>query len=88
MPTIVCSRCRIEEDVGFEPSPDATMLCESCHAQIREEAQRVKDQRAREEGGPPAEAPRPPKKMAPRKKHGTRVFLPIVCTSCGKEETL
>ncbi len=33
-------------------------------------------------------APREHKKHIPRKKHGTRVMLPITCARCGKDDTL
>lgn len=82
MSTITCARCQVEEEVAFEPSPDARVLCSSCHARVREEALRVKEEskeRPEDKG---------PKKSPPRKKHGTRVFLPITCTACGKQETL
>jgi hypothetical protein len=82
MAKIICARCQVEDEVDFEPSEEARILCASCHDRIRLEAQRVKEEQTQS-------APeRGPKKPPPRKKHGTRIFLPIECTACGKKETL
>ena len=74
MPKIICAQCKSIEDVDEKPPATETILCSECKSYQRSTA-----------GGERTRKRRP---TVPRKKHGTRVMLPITCAECGETDTL
>lgn len=73
MPKIICTRCKSIEHVDDAPASASAVLCSKCGRQSRSDETRPSRRR---------------RKTSPRKKHGTRVMLPITCANCGTEDTL
>jgi len=78
--TIRCVSCGGEDSVPFEPRPGSEVFCKACHEKRKEKQSTARKYSRR---GPNPAAP-----SIPRLDHGTRVFYPIVCQKCGKEEVL
>lgn len=76
MPKIICAQCKSIETIDEEPAADETVLCSTCRQ--RSEAKQSAGRGTR----------RGKRKTVPRKKHGTRVMLPITCAECGETDTL
>lgn len=77
MPKIICAQCKSIEDVEEEPSSLETVLCSTCQQHARKAPDSSRSRSRRKRSG-----------SVPRKKHGTRVMLPITCVECGESDTL
>lgn len=82
MPKIICAQCKAIEDVDELPPAHTTVLCTECKTHTR---------RAQIKPTSPRTGPKIPKnkpQSIPRKRHNTRVMLPITCKECGQPDTL
>lgn len=82
---VPCVACDATASVPFAPRPGSDVYCDSCLEQrrARHELNRrynSRDERRKDRGQSGI--------AVPRIEHGTRVICPIVCTSCGAQETL
>lgn len=79
MPKIICADCKAIETVEQAPPPMTRVLCSKCKAKPQVKPKGSKNDSSAKKG---------PRRNSPRKKHGTRVMLPIKCSECGKLDTL
>lgn len=80
MPKIICAQCKAIEDVEEAPSSIEPVLCSECKVHARPTSKL--------EHASPSRRAKRKFKSVPRRKHGTRVMLPITCAECGASDTL